>query len=375
MAKITSFRTPSNDPGQAISGADTPSVNETAETERRGQAIGAAELLAAIVESSDDAILAKDFNGIILSWNQGAERLFGYTAEEAVGKPVTILIPPDRLDEEPSILARIRRGERVHHYETVRRRKDGSLVEISLTVSPIRNAAGDIVGASKIARDITERRRAQAQQDLLLREMNHRVNNLFALASSIVTLSARSARTPETLASAVRERLGALARAHALTLPKSSNDATGTGQPTTLHALIRTIVSPYDGRTDEDRARAVIAGLDISIAGGRVMSLALLLHEFTTNAAKYGALSTPLGHIDIHCFDDGDQFVLTWAERGGPAIDQSAGNEGFGSLLARATVKGQFGGEILREWKPEGLTIRLSIPRNHLAAGPSGSAC
>ena len=114
--------------------------------------------LAAIVESSEDAIISKDLNGIIASWNQAAERIFGYTAEEAVGKPITILIPPDRHDEEPGILARIRRGERVEHYETVRQRKDGSLLDISLTISPIRDALGNIVGASKIARDITRRK-------------------------------------------------------------------------------------------------------------------------------------------------------------------------------------------------------------------------
>jgi PAS domain S-box-containing protein len=114
--------------------------------------------LAAIVESTADAIISKDLTGIIMSWNQGAERLFGYTEREAIGQPITILIPPDHLKEEPHILERIRRGERVEHYETVRRRKDGTLVDISLTVSPITNAQGKIVGASKIARDITARK-------------------------------------------------------------------------------------------------------------------------------------------------------------------------------------------------------------------------
>jgi two-component system cell cycle sensor histidine kinase/response regulator CckA len=116
--------------------------------------------LAAIVESSDDAIISKSLDSIIQSWNFGAQRIFGYTAEEAVGKPVAILIPPNRADEEPAILRRIRNGERIEHYETIRRRKDGSLVEISLTVSPITDPNGSIIGASKIARDVTERKRA-----------------------------------------------------------------------------------------------------------------------------------------------------------------------------------------------------------------------
>ena len=117
--------------------------------------------LAAIVESSDDAIISKDLNGIITSWNKSAERLFGYTAQEAVGKPVTILIPPERFDEEPIILQRIGRGERIDHYETVRRRKDGTLLDVSLTVSPVVDGRGQVVGASKIAREITDRKRAE----------------------------------------------------------------------------------------------------------------------------------------------------------------------------------------------------------------------
>jgi PAS domain S-box-containing protein len=118
--------------------------------------------LAAIVESSDDAIISKDLNGVIATWNAGAERVFGYTAQEVIGQPVTILMPPERVDEEPRILERIRRGERIDHYETVRRRKDGTLLDISLTVSPIIDGSGKVVGASKVARDITERKRADA---------------------------------------------------------------------------------------------------------------------------------------------------------------------------------------------------------------------
>jgi two-component system, OmpR family, sensor histidine kinase VicK len=111
--------------------------------------------LAAIVESSEDAIVSKDLNGIIMSWNQGAERIFGYRADEVLRKPITILIPPDRPDEEPEILRRVRQGQRVEHYETVRRRKDGTLVDVSLTVSPVKDPKGRIIGVSKIARDIT----------------------------------------------------------------------------------------------------------------------------------------------------------------------------------------------------------------------------
>ncbi|MCU1339187.1 MAG: putative histidine kinase, classic [Bryobacterales bacterium] len=123
--------------------------------------------LAAIVENSDDAIVSKDLNGIITSWNSGAERLFGYTADEAVGKPVAMLAAPERLDEMPAILAKIKAGDRVEHYETRRRRKDGQVIDVALTVSPVRNAAGEIVGASKIARDISDRRRAEQERALL----------------------------------------------------------------------------------------------------------------------------------------------------------------------------------------------------------------
>jgi PAS domain S-box-containing protein len=122
--------------------------------------VDASKQLAAIVSSSDDAIISKNLDGVILSWNVGAERLFGYTAEEAVGRPITLIIPADRLDEEGTILERLRKGELVDHFETVRKRKDGALVNISLTISPVKDDLGRVIGASKIARDITERKEA-----------------------------------------------------------------------------------------------------------------------------------------------------------------------------------------------------------------------
>ena len=117
--------------------------------------------LAAIVESSDDAIISKDLNGVIQSWNSGAERLFGYAADEVIGKPITIIIPAERLKEEPEILSRLQRGERVEHFETIRKSKSGSLLNISLTVSPVKDMTGKVIGASKVARDITERKRQE----------------------------------------------------------------------------------------------------------------------------------------------------------------------------------------------------------------------
>jgi two-component sensor histidine kinase len=247
-----------------------------------------------------------------------------------------------------------------------------------LTVSPLKNQRGEIVGASKIARDITERRRALEQQQLLLREMNHRVKNLFALASSVVSLSARSTTTPAELASKVGERLGALARAHALTLPKVSGAIGDPDQPASLHALIRTVLSPHEedpAPDEEDRegvGRISIRGVDPRFSSTSVTSFALLLHEFATNAAKYGALSMPTGDIEIECSETEDTLVVVWTERGGPPIEAPphAGpvGEGFGSVLARMTVQRQLGGRIERDWKPEGLVIRLSVPKDRLNA-------
>jgi PAS domain S-box-containing protein len=356
------FPTPLFDENGELTGG----VNFLVDLTERALADETSQRLAAIVESSDDAIVAKDLSGTIISWNKGAERLFGYAPEEVIGKPILMLIPTERQHEEPKILSRIRSGERIDHYETVRRRKDGSLIEVSLSVSPIRSLDGRIIGASKIARDITERRLVEQRQQLLLREMNHRVKNLFALASSLVTLSARSAETPAELASSVSGRLEALARAHALTIPPLSEEGAEREQATSLYTLIRTLVAPFENDTDTRRVR--IEGVDIPVSGNAATSLSLLLHEFATNATKYGAFSTPDGTIDILCADEGERFVLTWTERGGPTIQSEPVAEGFGTHLSKATARGHLGGDIEREWRSEGLFLKLSVIRSRLSA-------
>jgi PAS domain S-box-containing protein len=149
-------------------------------------------LLAAIVDSSDDAIVSKDLNGVVTSWNRGAERIFGYTAPEMIGRPILQLIPADRVNEEPVILDRLRRGERVENFETVRVCKNGRLIDVSLTISPVRDPSGKVVGASKIARDITEQKLAQSR----LAQAHEALRRADRMKAEFISTLSHELRTP-----------------------------------------------------------------------------------------------------------------------------------------------------------------------------------
>lgn len=328
----------------------------------------ASELLAAIVESSEDAILTKDLSGRITSFNAGAEKLFGYKPCEAIGESIMLLVPEDRREEEESLLSRIRADERISGLETVRRRKDGSLVDVSLTASPLRNREGDIVGMSSITRDITERKRELEEQRLLIKEMRHRVRNTFSLAAGLVSLSAREAEDAASLAIKAGERIRSLARAQELAFRGRLEDTGDIRQSSpTLRELIETTVLAYDAAGQEGGRIHVDGGLQ-PILGSAITPLSLLFHEFATNAVKYGALSSERGEVRIACGDDGACLYIDWTERNGPEIAVKPDNAGFGSTLTATLVENQLGGSLTKDWRPDGLHLRLSIPRSAVVA-------
>src|SRR5215471_4606840 len=232
--------------------------------------------LAAIVEQSDDAIVSKDLNGIITSWNIAAERIFGYTAAEIVGQSILTLIPTDRHAEEDFILAKMRKGERIKHYDTVRRRKDGTLVDVSLTVSPI-FADGHVVGVSKIARDITARKQAQLAQTLLLRELNHRTKNLLAVADAIVRQTSKSS-PPEELVDRISRRLHALSVSQDLMIDSEWRGADITN---IIKWQLASII-------DDHGSRIKLNGPLCTLTPRTAQAMGLAIFELATNALKFG---------------------------------------------------------------------------------------
>jgi two-component system, chemotaxis family, CheB/CheR fusion protein len=322
----------------------------------------AASWLAAIVESSDDAIVSKTLDGTITSWNPAAQRHFGYSPEEVIGRPISILATPDREDEMPANLERIRRGEKVECYETVRRRKDGSLVDVSLTVSPIRDETGRIVGASKIARDITARKEAEERQRLLSAELSHRVKNLFAVVQVLADRSASKATSAAECIEAFRGRLQALNVAHTALIAGEWNWAS-------LPSLIRTVLEPY--LSDGDRIRLDVQ--DLRLNPEFAVTLASGLNELATNAAKYGALASLAGRVTltarVEAGESGDELRLVWQEEGGSAVDAPA-VAGFGTTLLSQAIEYQHEGKVELDWRKEGLVCRLTLPIAKAVSSP-----
>jgi PAS domain S-box-containing protein len=306
--------------------------------------------LASIVECGDDAIVSKNLDGIITSWNKGAERIFGYLADEVMGKPITILIPPERLHEEDVILESIRRGDRVDHYETIRRHKDGNLIDVSLTISPMRDANGTVVAASKIARDITERKRSEAQISVLAHEAEHRAKNLLANVKAMVRLS--QADTIDGFKEAIEGRIEALANVHSLFAKSRWMGAE-------LGNLVKQELSPY---SHEGKERTRIEGPTVMLKPNVAQAIAVALHELATNAAKYGALSGAKGevHVKWSCAAD-DRVMLRWTEAAGPPVNPPT-HKGFGTDVIGAMIRAHVGGDMRLDWRTEGLVCEIALP-------------
>jgi PAS domain S-box-containing protein len=304
--------------------------------------------LASIIESSDDAIFSKNLDGVITSWNGGAERIFGYSASEAIGQPITIVIPQDRQGEEREILTRIRRGERVDHFETVRQRKNGVLIVVSLTISPVKDASGRIVGASKIARDITEQKKNQELIVTLAREAEHRSKNLLANALATVNLSQSS--SPEGLKEIIAGRIQALANVCSLFAATRWIGAE-------ISEIATQELAPYF-----ERKRTSIDGPPTLLAPDVAQAVAVTLHELATNAAKYGALSVPEGQVRLEWSHavDGRLLQLRWTETGGPAAHEPT-RKGLGSRIIEQMIVQQKG-EVRFDWRKDGLVCKIKVP-------------
>lgn len=311
------------------------------------------ERLAAIVSSSDDAIISKTLEGIISTWNKGAEIIFGYSAEEMIGQPIHRIIPPELHDEEADILARLRRGERIEHFDTVRIAKDGRRVELSLTVSPLRDRQGVIFGASKVARDIGERRRSEELQQTLLDELNHRVKNTLALVQAIASQSLRSSPDPASFVSSFSGRIKALAQSHDLLVREQLAGVN-----------LRELMSQQLILGEDDRGRILLRGPNLVVGGGTGTHLGLIVHELATNARKYGALSNAAGTLlidwEIEHTDSLPNLCLNWHEKGAPAHPPNS-REGFGTTLLRRVADAS-GGSVEIQDDGSARQIALKFP-------------
>jgi PAS domain S-box-containing protein len=320
-------------------------------TDREDAALESAQL-AAIVASSDDAIVSKTLDGTITSWNEGATRIFGYEASEMVGQPITKFIPPELHPEEKEILARLRRGERIQHYETARVAKDGRRVDVSLTVSPVRDRSGRVIGASKVGRDITERKRAEQMQRVLLDELNHRVKNTLATVQAIASQSLIHAKSPSDFVTSFSGRVQALAKAHTLLTQRDMQGAD-------VMELVREQV--VLGASDDGRISC--SGPMLMLEPQAALHLALVLHELATNARKHGALSVPNGRLAVTWTmrTNGQQnLLLSWRETNGPKLRVPNGR-GFGSTLIEHTLRAH-GGHTSLHYGTDGVTCEIKLP-------------
>lgn len=307
--------------------------------------------LAAIIASSDDAIISTDLDMIVRSWNDGAARLYGYTADEIIGKSVTQLMPPDRVPEAERTMRLITRGERVDTHETKRRRRNGDVFDVSLTISPVFDEYGKIIGASKIARDITAAKEAGRLTRVLMGELKHRVKNVLATVQAIARQTFGHSSADPVAIETFTARLAALGRAHDLLTRESWEDAE-------LSSIVRETLAPYAIQ------RFTIEGPALKLRPRSVVAMSLALHELATNAAKYGALSVPGGHVDIawSLHDDAQPtFSLSWCETGGPPVDTPS-EKGFGSKLITQILAAELSGDVQLAYERTGIRCTVTAP-------------
>lgn len=325
--------------------------------------MGAQSHLAAIVAHSPSAMVSLSPTGIIQSWNPAAARLFGFDASEIIGRSVRIFYPEGSGGDFDELNAAIRSGEAVSG-DVVRRHKDGSLIDVFISVAPMVDESGRVAGVSAIISDIAERKGRERHIAFLMQELSHRSKNLLAVAQAIAGQTAH--HTPDFDGFQVRfaERLQAMARSQDLLVDSDWRGAH-------VSEVLRTQLAPF---ADEWVTRVAMSGPDVHLKPDAVQSLALAIHELATNAAKYGALSTPAGRIAIDWAWSGGgsngaerRLRVTWRECDGPPV-RPPERHGFGQVVIEQMVASSLHAEVKLEYRNEGLFWSLDAPADHIVA-------
>lgn len=314
---------------------------------------------AAIIRGSGDAIFSVDLEGRITSWNDGAARLYGYMAQDIIGRSIHILVPEGKSPEEDALLGRIREGHGIESYQTNRVHRSGRIIPVSLRLSPIFDPHGRVIGASKIARDISAQVETEAMREILMSEMKHRVKNTLATVMAIARQSFGRKGSEDVIR--FTARIGALARAQDLLTREAADGAE-------LGAVVRRALSPFPEQS------LLISGPSLHLGPRSVMVLTLCLHELATNAAKYGALSAEGGKVQISWrlkLQQGESqpeqvVLLSWRERGGPVVIPPS-HRGFGSVLINNVLRLELGALADVKFDAAGLRFDAVVPRERLS--------
>lgn len=312
-------------------------------------------MLATIVRHSSDAVFSIDADRLITAWNPAAERLYGYSAQEALGCHLSVLVPPGRHDEIDEMYESVlRQGETVQ-FETQRQRKDGTLIDVSISGAPLLTASGDVFGISLIHRDVTEQRRQQEQTRFIMRELAHRSKNLLAIILSMASQTARGARSVPDFTARFTQRLQGLSYSHDLLLQR---DWRGVSM---LELAERQLQHFVDGETN----RVAYCGPMVMVDPKAAQNLGLALHELATNASKYGALSTSGGRVSLTWEVNEGRFRLEWREFGGPPVTPPE-TRGFGQVVLERLASDALEGQVKLDYAPDGFSWTLDIPATYL---------
>jgi PAS domain S-box-containing protein len=333
-------------------GTNTDITEHLSEAERNAQ-------LATIVSTSPDAIISLSETGTVLSWNPGAEEMFGYTADEIIGTSERILFTEDADQEFEEKYQHLRHGDHVAR-DAVRRRKDGSLINVAINAAPMRRPDGRIIGFSAVLRDISERKRVEKHLRVVMRELSHRTKNLLAVIMAMVRQTARTTTDVAVLQAELIQRLQSLSASHDLLVAEDWAGAS-------LEDLVGAVLQPFVGNASE---ALECEGPPVFVNATAAQNLGLALHELATNAAKYGALSTPGGRVRVAWSLEPDsegmpRLVISWTEHGGPAVKPPE-VKGFGHVVIARVAAQALNASVVYEFPREGVRWTIALPQDFI---------